>query len=343
MKKFVIFIALIFMTVALYAQKVVRVGPYQIIYRGEIIDTLLVEEPKEFFNWDTDVVIEQIRERDTIIREFEVARYEPMIPMYNAWNIKMDLGLPFIINKRIDNTWNTNTGFAFSLGGSYRVGLGSSGITFDGGLSLDVMTKKMSFETFSEQLTGLRDKDGHYYNRIATYNDVEEKSTSCFISIPLLFEFSNVAYNRVVPYGVIGIKPGIAIGNSFRVEGTYTTTGYYPEWDVVLHDIPELGLFTDREISDMSENQIKATALLSGRVAFGVMIPLSRYVDYSYNRNLIRVGAFCEYGKVFTKKADLDFEGAKYYPGQNNILSGSKVSMVQFGLELGFIIGKKIK
>ena len=79
---------------------------------------------------------------------------------------------------------------------------------------------------------------------------------------------------------------------------------------------------------------------MSGKIALGVSVPLSRFEDYDYNRSLFKIGCFFEYGSVLVKKKEVATPTSNYYIGENNLMYGKSVSMMAVGVEIAFLIGK---
>ena len=70
-----------------------------------------------------------------------------------------------------------------------------------------------------------------------------------------------------------GVNLSFMISSFFNAEGNTTIEGYYPEYSVVLYDIPEYGFTTNPvdETNDWNLNQFQLSAFLS----LGIQIPVN--------------------------------------------------------------------
>lgn len=118
---------------------------------------------------------------------------------------------------------------------------------------------------------------GHFY-----YTRLNECLDLTYLDIPIRICIGQPAKDRVTAYFKLGITPSINISEKFVGEGTYTLTGYYPQWDVTLENIEELGFASDLDCyhhEDFAGNKVDnvSTAIkkfnLWGNVALGACVP----------------------------------------------------------------------
>lgn len=368
MKKFLLLIIILSGSMSLMAQKVIRLGPYEVVYSGTIIDTVLVRDPVDFYKLKKDTLIYTVKDtviytvkdtlfytvRDTVILQKEllpkelppkVLKPEVISPstakrILDAVEVNVSAGPAWIRNSRLDKEFfKPDIGFSMNLEALYKKRFASK-FSFGAGLSFGMLKQGIALNTSVESIENLVDKDGDSYTGFFKYNDIEETTTLLTAGIPLTIGFDNISFNRVGFYGNITLKPSYVLSSKFDVAGSYTTTGYYTKWNIELHDVDQLGFYTDKAI-DLQENVSKATASFNGKAAFGVTVPLSRHEDYDYNRNLLKIGVFFDYGKLLVKEGDINTTETNYYIGQNNLLTGSGISTIAVGIELGIIFGIK--
>lgn len=166
-----------------------------------------------------------------------------------AWNVTLYYGSP----RFTDN-------FPISI----EAGLGIRGLSF-------VMHHTASIGTLDAT-----DADGDNYQAIYTYGELSEKLKLTYFDIPIRLCIGQPAADRVTAYFKLGITPSIKVSSKFDGEGTYSLKGYYPQWDVTLENIPELGFGNDIDCykDDVEPNVRKF--VLWGNIAAGVYVPFGK-------------------------------------------------------------------
>jgi len=152
---------------------------------------------------------------------------------------------------------------------------------------------------------GVTDSEGETYNHHIKMNDWTERQITYMVEIPLAFQFQHNFNGRTGIYGAIGAKVGIPVYSDYRVtEGSMTHTGYYPQWDLTLHDTHDF--YTEQ---NQGQNGTFANP------------------QYSYK-------AFLEFGALFQvgKRTDL-FVGIYANYGFNNIEPVAEADKVVLGFQ----------
>ncbi len=137
----------------------------------------------------------------------------------------------------------------FGLWGAllFEYPLGNKGWYLSSGLGLSRYGASLGLKDYKGSLQG-RDADGDYEFRITAQNLHEEIEVS-MLELPFSFKYKHI-YSRKGHgwYGESGLKASWAVASNYRLErGTVTTTLYYPEWNVNIHNVPEWGLYNERE------------------------------------------------------------------------------------------------
>lgn len=152
-----------------------------------------------------------------------------------------------IINQPTDNTFlleaedNSSISFSFEAGYYFSKYIGvATGISFSPyktALSLDNYAN--SFDTI--------DSEGEIYERRISGDQIKEIQKISFVEIPVLLCL-NYPYSRIIGlYLQSGINMSIPITNSYSSSGTFTYTGYYPEYNVLLENLPYEGFVSNIE------------------------------------------------------------------------------------------------
>jgi hypothetical protein len=269
----------------------------------------------------------------------------------NAFAFNLGSGLPFIHNDLPESDfWNVHTGYAFQADVDFRKQFTRkknidgyltkvpSLFAFSAGVGVSYYNKSAGFDAFSEEIDGLTDIAGHPYNASLSYKNVKEQLSLLYLDIPLYLEIGKPSQTKFKAYGKIGVKASILLMDKFKGEGTYTSTGYYPEWDIVLDDVSYLGFANDAPCYDNPEYNLNTFVLWSS-VSAGFTVPLSNSEKDILRNTILRFGIKWDYSLMAISKsaADSQFTGAKYKLNQSNLLGGDGSRMNYIGIEIGVI------
>lgn len=225
--------------------------------------------------------------------------------------------------------------------------------TFNGGLEFNYYSDKYNFlivgarinftsyksefrlNMYSQHpLKGLTDADGDSYYLQANGKSFSEITELNFIEIPIFvkfrFGFRKISYLNHI-YFSLGPVFSYGISNTVTTNGNYTYEGYYPEYNVLLYDIPQYDYYTDIESKSTPKSNIKSINI-AGLVEMGINFPI---IGEKLNMNLALI-----YQQGFANLS----EGNESYlltHGYNNnsslIDSRSKSSTRLFGLNIGIL------
>ncbi|WP_139314926.1 outer membrane beta-barrel protein [Saccharicrinis aurantiacus] len=138
------------------------------------------------------------------------------------------------------------------------------------------------------------DQDNDAYILKASGTNIEEEHTVGAIEVPLFFRYQKWISSDFILYGATG--PVFSFLGTVKTtinSGSLSTSGYYPQWNLTIDDVPEYGFYT-RDITELSTVTEFKTSIAW----------------------LIEVGS--EY--YVSKRLNLAF-GLYYQPGLNNISS----------------------
>ncbi len=174
-----------------------------------------------------------------------------------------------------------------------------------------------------EQTVNATDADGDTYQAIYTYGNRTERLSLTYLDIPVRACFGQPARNHMSVYAKVGLTPSVKISSSFTGTGTYTLKGYYPQWDVTLENIQELGFGSDKECYNEVEPD------LNGFVLWGNLM-LGGYMPCGNSPLLLNAGL----------GLDIPFMGAgKATEGMQLLTNGGKAVIPSF--EFGLVISLK--
>lgn len=187
--------------------------------------------------------------------------------------VGLELGMgPAFMGNCVDDSWAKDT----RLGGRVAVYYGTPCLSESFPISIEAGLGMRRFAMAAHQDMAFEkidctDIDGDAYQASLSTNDLKEQLTLTYLDIPIRLCFGQPAKDRVTAYFKIGVTPSINLLSNFNSSGNYTLKGYYPQWDVTLEDIPELGFgggdYHENAVADISRFN------LWGNAAFGVYVP----------------------------------------------------------------------
>lgn len=195
------------------------------------------------------------------------------------------------------------------------------------GIGWGMYNSNASFSSLYDTIGGLTDDDGDSYEGRYNYANVKEKNALKYIEIPLLIHVGN-SFNSmgVRAWMEVGMKLGINVGCTFEGDGKYTSEGYYPSWNVTIHDVSALGFVSNADIygnvciPDVNKVVLWAVAGAGLHVPFG-------------DRLGLRLGVGCAYS--LTPVAKHDAVNNRYVQGVPNLLAGESTRIFSLAMNLG--------
>lgn len=134
------------------------------------------------------------------------------------------------------------------------------------GIGLSPYSVLLFLDTYSNSLDTV-DSENESYERRISGKDIEENQKIYFLEIPVMINFQYPFSKAVGFYAQGGIDLAIPVGNDYSSKGTYSYSGYYPAYNVLLEDIPYEG-FKSNVKNDVS-GELKVKNLNAELVASG--------------------------------------------------------------------------
>lgn len=129
--------------------------------------------------------------------------------------------------------------------------------------------------TPTEVVVNATDIDGEAYQAIYSYGARTESLALTYLDIPVRICLGQPAKGMMGVYAKLGITPSIKMSSGFAGSGKYSLKGYYPQWDVTLENITELGFGSDMECYDDVEPELGGF-LLWGNLMLGGYMPFGK-------------------------------------------------------------------
>jgi hypothetical protein len=141
--------------------------------------------------------------------------------------------------------------------------------------------------SFSGQSTiEMIDEDNDKYYQVYEISDLTEMNSLNYIEVPLMLNYRTGRAKTGI-YLDLGLVYALSLNTSYQVEGLTNRMGYYPEYDLLLDDIPEYG-FETVVLDDAGSWQVKSSSL-SGIARLGLSFPISQKIYF-------KVGGVAVYG-----------------------------------------------
>lgn len=209
--------------------------------------------------------------------------------------------------------------FSFGLGLDYMI-TDNFGITT--GFSMMSYESSFLLSGFEQEPYRTVDKDGDEYDLHATATDIVNDVSLSYIEIPIgiTLRFGGFITRLGVKYGIPGKS------TSEFIDGSMTTTGYYPKYSVTLYDIVEYGFDTYSMAG--TEGSVEHKSTLSGFFELGYNAAISQKVSISF------VGFYqTSFSSVNEAETGNLAAGNGIYTSALNVMESPKVSA--YGIKVG--------
>lgn len=124
------------------------------------------------------------------------------------------------------------------------------------GIGVSPYFTELSLDSYSNSLDTI-DSENEFYKRRISGKNIKESQKIYFLEIPLMINFQYPMSNTNGFYLQCGINLSIPVVNNYSNSGTYSFSGYYPAYNVLLTDIPYEGLKSNVDCDASGELKIK--------------------------------------------------------------------------------------
>jgi hypothetical protein len=232
-------------------------------------------------------------------------------------------------NVLLSNTASPTGGLYFELRINKWLGIETGGnyLMYSGDASL------VSNDYTTTQV-GLIDTDGDTYNATYSASGVQESWEASYIEIPLAVKLQLMA-GKWTFYLKPGVSYNLVASSSYSQTGTYSRSGYYPDYDITFDNLPSHGFY--KNYKKESSGEPAFTDFINPFVGFGIVLPAKRgnlFMEARYypgTVSMVEPGT----GTLFEGPADLAPMSADYQFESITEESGN-VTMSGFVFNLGF-------
>lgn len=124
------------------------------------------------------------------------------------------------------------------------------------GIGLSPYLTQLSLDSYSNSLDTV-DSENESYERRISGNNIKEDQKIYFLEIPVMLNFHYPFSKAIGFYVQGGINLAIPVSKKYSSSGTYTYTGYYPAYNVLLKDIPYEGFKSNVKTDISGELKVK--------------------------------------------------------------------------------------
>jgi hypothetical protein len=182
-------------------------------------------------------------------------------------------------------TGTFETGYFFSGGFGLSTGFGI--YSFNNTISLENYLN--NYET--------RDSEDDTYDRRISGSGIIENQKISYFKIPLILNLRIPRKSLFGLYFGAGINLSVPLTKEYSSKGLFTFTGYYPEFNVILKDLPEYGFISDAGLSTIGEIELRSF-IVDATVSAGFQFLIANKVQLSlgagYSRSLKDITEYSE-------------------------------------------------
>jgi hypothetical protein len=236
-----------------------------------------------------------------------------------------------IINRGIQSISDLSSKIRYSFSGSFELGYSfSKSIGLSIGLGSDSYKTDLSLNTYANKFNSTDSENESYERRIAG-SDIKEIQTISFLILPICIDFQLPLSTRFGFFLQTGISFSIPLSKKYNSSGTFTYTGFYPAYNVLLQDLPAYGFVSNAEIESDGNLEVK-TINIDAMARTGLQYLIGNKIRIAlgiqYNRSLSNISKYSS-----TEKFQLSSDISQI----NSMMGGSsKVTAQSIGLRLSF-------
>ena len=222
-----------------------------------------------------------------------------------------------------NGTQKNSMGYTFNLGYNYFF---SRHWGFGAGLGIESFNSKatLNYQTNNSSV----DTDGESFEFRTKYTDWQEKQSILLLDIPLSLIYQKQTSEKLKFQFSIGPKVSFAMKSNYITEGgTIETTGYYPQYNVVLFGMPQHNFTT---LTSFPKNDTSLNPVVSAYGNLGGLYKLTNSLD-------LYAGVYIDYGlsNMINAQNKLLYQEDGVYNGVFSSGLTNKVKQFAFGFKIG--------
>jgi len=196
------------------------------------------------------------------------------------------------------------------------------------GIGLSPWFTQLSLGNYSNSLDTVDSENENYERRISG-NNINETQKIYFLEIPVMLNFQCPFSKALGFYLQGGVNMAIHVGNNYSSSGTFSYSGYYPAYNVVLENIPYEG-FKSNVKNDIS-GELKVKTINPELIASGGF--------YFHNQKQFQISAGFFYKSMLSDISDYSpVESFQLSTHENQIRSFTEGSNKSTASSMGIMI-----
>ncbi|MCH8903498.1 MAG: hypothetical protein IIA45_06255 [Bacteroidetes bacterium] len=241
-------------------------------------------------------------------------------------------------NSGIYGNWSSESQFGHNAGIdlSYFINertssaLGAVKIGFGAGFGFSIFKNSIYLSSYENSFSDI-DKDGDNFEKRISIDNINELNSLTYIDIPVSLKLKYPLTSRISVFLDLGTKFSFLQSYEYRITGSATYEGYYPDFNVVLSNIAEYGFYTDKAFSAKSNDLIQKQNNVSAFGTLGVSIPLGSHTTFNIAAHF--VNGFSDISDI----SSTDYQLSRNVGEYNSLLFGSssRVALQSYGLFVG--------
>lgn len=198
------------------------------------------------------------------------------------------------------------------------------------GLGLSSVAASLTLSSFNDKFN-TKDSERESYERRIEGKDIIEMQKIAFLDIPLQLNLQGSLSNSIGFYIKSGVSISMPFKKSYNSTGTFTYTGYYPEYNVLIKDVAYEGF------QSSVKNDVNGTLQLK---SVNALFITSAGFQFLHQRRL-QFSVGINYSRLVANPSDYDAVNTFHlseFPGQmQSIMSGADdVTYGSIGLNIAF-------
>lgn len=162
------------------------------------------------------------------------------------------------------------------------------------GIGLSPYFTQLSLDSYSNSLDTIDSENESYERRISGKNIIETQKIY-FLEIPVMLNFQYPFSKAIGFYLKSGINLAIPVSKKYSSSGTFTYSGYYPAYNVILNDIPYEGFKSNVKNDVRGELKVKTInpeLVASGGFYFCTEKQYQVSIGFFYKKMLSDISAY---------------------------------------------------
>lgn len=225
---------------------------------------------------------ENLQRQNAILNEenAQLRQKKSRLAMSPVIGVEAGMGGVLLSKSSLNNPWEKALSWNKQVDIYFGTGSLSEGLplSVEAGIGFRNLPMKAGFVNY--MASGIiQDCDGDQYQPI--FDNCSEKLTINCLEVPVRICIGQPDKNKVSVYGKLGVTPSFILAS--KLTNTYSKTGFYPQWNVTIEDVEELGFNSEEGNENMTSSR---RFNVWGNVAFGAYVPLSSSILFNIGAKL---------------------------------------------------------